>query len=238
MRKLSEVLVKSGVEIYRDIIPVALFSAGSSVLLIPILMFAPIPVAVLLLAIMYMPLLFGVCYAVHHRLERKERRNGLRDMWEGTWRGLLPGGVTGLLFALLGFILWSTWWYYGGRDSMAGIAIGMFQTFFVILALISQFYTWQLILQKGMGTLQAMGESVKLFFRYPGYTVAACFQAVLLTALLVLTVVGFGALFAGMFAIYQHKATLNLIEPEEESISSSSGNDHQQTGWLSEGHVS
>jgi hypothetical protein len=238
MRKLSEVLVKSGVEIYRDIIPVALFSAGSSVLLIPILMFAPIPVAVLLLAVIYMPLLFGVCYAVHHRLERKERRNGLRDLWEGALKGLLPGGVTGLLFALLGFILWSTWWYYGGQGSMTGMAVGMFQTFFVILAVISQFYTWQLILQKGMGILQAMGESVKLFFRYPGYTIAACFQALCFTALLMLTVVGFGALFAGMFAIYQHKVTLNLIEPEEEAVSSSSGNDHQQTGWLSEGHVS
>ena len=56
MRKLSEVLVKSGMEIYRDIIPVALYSVGSSVLLVPILMFAPIPVAVLLLAIIYMPL--------------------------------------------------------------------------------------------------------------------------------------------------------------------------------------
>ncbi|WP_434748384.1 hypothetical protein [Paenibacillus amylolyticus] len=238
MRKLSEVLVKSGVEIYRDIIPVALYSVGSSVLLVPILMFAPIPVAVLLLAVIYMPILFGVCYAVHHRLERKVRRNGLTDLWEGTLKGLLPGGVTGLLFALLVFVLWSTWWYYGGRGSMVGMAVGMFQTFFVILAMISQFYTWQLILQKGLGTFQAMGESVKLFFRYPGYTVAACFQAVCLTALLMLTVVGFGALFAGMFAIYQHKVTLNLIEPKEESVSSSSGNDHQQTGWLSEGHVS
>ncbi|PYE42350.1 hypothetical protein HUB98_18920 [Paenibacillus barcinonensis] len=237
MRKLSEVLVKSGVEIYRDIIPVALYSVGSSVVLVPILMFAPIPLAVLLLAVIYMPLLFGVSYAVHHRLERKERRNGLRDMWEGTLKGLLPGGVTGLLFAVLGFILWSTWWYYGGQGGMAGMAVGMFQTFFVILALISQFYTWQLVLQRGMGTLQAMGESVKLFFRYPGYTVAACFQAVCLTALLMLTVVGFGALFAGMFAIYQHKVTFNLIEPEEEAVLSS-GNEHQQAGWLSEGHVS
>jgi len=237
MRKLSEVVVKSGVEIYRDIIPVALFSAGSSVLLIPILMFAPIPVAVLLLAIIYMPLLFGVCYAVHHRLERKERRNALRDIWEGTLRGLLPGGVTGLLVALLGFILWSTWWYYGGKGNMTGMAVGMFQTFFVILAFISQFYTWQLMLQKGMGFLQAMGESVKLFFRYPGYTIAACFQVVCLSGLLMLTVVGFGALFAGMFAIYQHKAASNLIEPEEKSISSR-GNDHQQAGWVSEGHVS
>lgn len=78
---------------------------------------------------------------------------------------------------------------------------------------------------------------MKLFFRYPGYTIAACFQAACLTALLMLTVVGFGALFAGMFAIYQHKVTLNLIEPEEEPVSSR-GNDHQQASWLNEGHVS
>ncbi|MGP3788105.1 hypothetical protein [Paenibacillus sp. 1A_MP2] len=41
MRKLSEVLVKSGAEIYRDIIPVALYSVVSSIIMVPILMFAP-----------------------------------------------------------------------------------------------------------------------------------------------------------------------------------------------------
>ncbi|MFS0873433.1 hypothetical protein [Paenibacillus xylanilyticus] len=236
MRKLSEVLVKSGVEIYRDIIPAALYSVVSSVVLVPILMLAPLPIAIMLLAVIYMPIVFGVCYAVHHRLERKERRNGIKDLWAGTLKGFVPGGAVGILFAVLGFILWSTWWYYGGQGGMMGTAVGVFQTFFVLMALMSQFYTWQLVLQKNMGIVQAMGESVKLFFRHPGYTMGACFQALCLTALLALTVVGFGALFAGMFAIYQHKVAQNVLEPEEEPALSV-GNDHQHTGWMSQGNV-
>ncbi|WP_153976603.1 hypothetical protein [Paenibacillus xylanilyticus] len=233
MRKLSEVLVKSGVEIYRDIIPVALFSAASSLILVPILMLAPLPIAIMLLAVIYMPILFGVCYTIHHRLERKERRNGPRDLWAGTLKGIVPGGAVGILIAVLGFILWSTWWYYGEQGGMLGTAVSVFQTFFVLMALMSQFYTWQLVLQKNMGIIQAMGESVKLFFRHPGYTMGACFQALCLTALLGLTVVGFGALFAGMFAIYQHKVAQNVLEPQEEP-NMSAGNDHQHAGWMSQ----
>ncbi|PQP83821.1 hypothetical protein C0Q44_03835 [Paenibacillus sp. PCH8] len=236
MRKLSEVLVKSGAEIYRDIIPVALYSVVSSIVMVPILIFAPLLVAVLLLAVIYMPILFGVSYAVYHRLERKERRNGLKDIWIGTVKGMIPGGSVGVLFAVLGFILWSTWWYYGGQGGITGTAVSVFQTFFVLMALMSQFYTWQLVLQKNMGILQAMGESVKLFFRHPGYTMGACFQAMCLTALLMITVVGFGTLFGGMFAIYQHKVALNVLEPEEEPAATG-GNDHQHTGWISQGNV-
>lgn len=61
----------------------------------------------------------------------------------------------------------------------------------------------------------------------------ACFQALCLTALLGLTVVGYGALFAGMFAIYQHNVAQNVLEPQEEP-NMSAGNDHQQAGWMSQ----
>lgn len=158
MRKLSEVLVKSGAEIYRDIISVALYSVVSSIVLVPILMFAPLPIAVMLLALIYMPLLFGVCYAMHHRLERKERRNGLKDIWLGTVKGIIPGGSVGVLFAVLGFILWSTWWYYGGQGGITGTAVGVFQTFFVLMAVMSQFYTWQLVLQKTWASFRRWGK--------------------------------------------------------------------------------
>lgn len=231
MRKLSEVLVKTGVEIYQDMIRVALYSVASSVVLVPILLFAPLPVALLLLAVVYMPVLFGACFAMHHRLERKERRHGLKDMWTGTLKGIVPGGMVGALFAVLGFILWSTWWYYGGQGSMLGMAIIAFQTCFVLMTAVSQFYTWQLVIQKDMDIVQAMGESVKLFFRYPGYTVAAAFQALCLTSLLLLTVVGYGALFVGMFAVYQHKVARNVLEPEDEPAVLQ-GNDHQPSAWF------
>jgi len=39
-----------------------------------------------------------------------------------------------------------------------------------------------------------------------------------------------------MFAIYQHKVALNVLEPEEEPVVTV-GNDHQHTGWISQGNV-
>ncbi|MCM3784602.1 hypothetical protein M3231_16685 [Neobacillus mesonae] len=215
MRKLSEVLVKTGAEIYREIIPVALYSVLSSLILIPTVMLLPITAALVVIPFIYMPLFFGVLNVFHHKMERKSRRSGMKDFADGVKKGYLPAVVMGLFVSLLVFILWSTWWYYGGKEGMFYTVIALFQTYFVIMAFVSQFHTFQLVLQKDMGIFRAMGESVKLLFRHPGYTVGAFFQTVCLTLLLALTAVGFLVLFNGMMGIYMHKVTANLIEEEE-----------------------
>lgn len=216
MRKLSEVLVKTGAEIYREIIPVALYSVLSSLILIPTVLLLPITAALFVIPFIYMPLFFGVLNVFHHKMERKSRRNGLKDLADGVRKGYFPAVVMGLFVSLLVFILWSTWWYYGSKDGMFYTIIAVFQTYFVIMAFISQFHTFQLVLQKEMGIFKAMGESVKLLLRHPGYTVGAFFQTVCLTVLLALTAVGFLVLFNGMMGIYMYKVTANLIEEEGE----------------------
>ena len=79
-----------------------------------------------------------------------------------------------------------------GKEGIGYLAIGVFQTYFVIMALISQFYTFQLVIQEGMGIFKAMAHSVKLFLKFPAYTLGACFQAFCVAIPLMVTVVGFG----------------------------------------------
>lgn len=133
MRKLSEVLVKTGAEIYREIIPVALYSVLSSLILIPTVLLLPITAALFVIPFIYMPLFFGVLNVFHHKMERKSRRNGLKDLAAGVRKGYFPAVVMGLFISLLVFILWSTWWYYGGQDGMFYTVIAVFQTYFVIM---------------------------------------------------------------------------------------------------------
>lgn len=213
MRKLNDVLKKTGIEIYREITAVALYSMISSLVLVAIVMYVKLMVALVLLPVLYMPLFYGVCYAYHRKTERGKSR--LKDVFQGAVKGLGPAIVMGIFFVVMILILWSTWWYYGGKEGMGSLAFGVFQTYFVIMALVSQFYTFQLVIQEGMGIFKAMAHSVKLFLKFPAYTLGACFQALVVAVPLLLTVVGFGFLFNGMWAIFQHKATYNVLNPEE-----------------------
>lgn len=213
MRKLNDVLKKTGVEVYREITTVALYSMITSLVLAAAVIFVPLMAALLVLPVLYMPLFFGVCYAYHRKTERGKAV--LRDVFEGAVKGFGPAVVMGFFFVVMVLILWSTWWYYGGKDGIGYLAIGVFQTYFVFMAVVSQFYTLQLVIQEKMGIFKAMAHSVKLFLRYPAYTLGACFQAFCVAVPLLLTVVGFGFLFNGMWAIFQHKATYNVLNPEE-----------------------
>ncbi|MVP02366.1 hypothetical protein [Paenibacillus lutrae] len=215
MRKLNAVLKVAGAEVFREIVPVALTSIISSLVLIPMILMVPIPFVPILIALLYMPLLYGVMYVFQQKAEGKPSQ--VRLLFTGAVKGFFPALIFGLLIVSLLFILWSTWWYYGSKGGMFYMSIAVFQTYFVLMALVSQFYTLQLVLQKGMGIFRAMAESVKLFFRFPGYTIGAFFQMVCFTFPLMLTVVGFIALFSGILGVYQYKAVHNVLSRDEEA---------------------
>lgn len=214
MQKLNQVLVSTGVESFREIVPIALLSLASSAMLVLMVIFAPVALSFILIPLLYMPLFFGVFHAYHRRTEGKKL--SVREMLNGARKGFGPTVAFGLLCSLLVLILWSTWWFYGGRDGAVSWTIAIFQTYFVAMALVSQFYTLQLVIQRRMGIFKAMGESVKLFLRYPAYTIGAFFQALVVGIMLTVTVVGFMALFNGMLAVYLHKAAYNVLHPDED----------------------
>jgi len=213
MRSLNDVLKKSGSIIYNEMVHVALTSAIGSAVLAFLVLYLPFYYALLLLPLLYMPLVYGALYAYHRKTLGEKLL--ARNVFVGAAKGFFPAAVFGYLMALLLFILISTWWYYHEQDSLLYLVVALFQTYFAVAVLISQFYTLQLVLQENMGIFRAMGTSVKLFFRHPGYTTGAFFQAAVVLAALLVTVVGFGLLYVGSFAIFQHEAAYNVLHPEE-----------------------
>lgn len=215
MRKLSEIVVLSGKSVYRDIVTVAVMSIITSLFLVPVIFFLPIGFALALLPFVYFPLIGGAVYATNKIAQG--RKAYLADLFAGARKMFWPSVVFGALFALFVFILVSSWWYYGQQNSIFYFALAIFQTYFVAMVFVSQVYTLSLVAQEELGIFTAIGRSVKLFLAHPSYTVGVFFQLACLTLVLLLTVVGFAALYLGMAGIYLNYATANLLPKEEET---------------------
>jgi len=211
---LGEVLTRTGRDLYHEIIRVAVYSLLSSAVLLPLLLFVPTPIALALLPALYAPFVYGVIAAFHRRAEGKPW--GVKTVLAEAARGFWPAFAFGLLLASLCGILVSSWWYYGGQEGVLPLTLAVFQTYFVAMALVSQLYTLPLVIGGRCGVFRAMGESAKLFFRHPGYTVGAFLQLVVVTAALLATLVGFGVLWAGTIGLFLQKAAANVLEPEDE----------------------
>ncbi|MDT2259508.1 hypothetical protein P7H06_08250 [Paenibacillus larvae] len=121
------------------------------------------------------------------------------------------------MIGLFVLILVSSWMYYGSRSGMGYFILAVFQTYFVTMFFVSQLYTLPLVIQQETGFFRAVNQSIKLFLKHPLYTIGAFFQVVCVTVTLVLTVVGFMALYPGVMGIYLNKVTANLIRTPEES---------------------
>lgn len=111
MRKLNDVLVRTGSEAFREIIPITLLSLAGSAVLVPVVLFAPLAFAFILIPLIYMPLVFGAFYAYHRRTEGN--KFAMREMFRGRGAALHlrrfsgcsvrcwcsfcgpPGGITG-----------------------------------------------------------------------------------------------------------------------------------------------
>ncbi|MBD2863705.1 DUF2189 domain-containing protein [Paenibacillus oceani] len=215
MRKLSEIVIQSGKRIYQDIISVALFSIMGALVLVPFVFFLPVGISLFVLPFVIVPLCAGALHATHRMM--KGERPKVSALFAGAWKFILPSFVIAFATSIFILIIVSTWWYYGGKPGMLYFALAVFQTYFVAMVLVSQLYALPLIVQQGLGVFTAMGRSVKLFLAHPGYTVGAFVQLLSVTVLLGLTVIGFAALYLGMYAIYSNLVTANLLaKPEED----------------------
>lgn len=215
MRKLSEIVIQSGKKIYQDIIPVALFSIMGALVLVPFVFFLPVGISLFVLPFVIVPLCAGALHATHRMM--KGERTKLSALFAGAWKFALPSFVIALATSIFILIIVSTWWYYGGKPGMLYFALAVFQTYFVGMVLVSQLYALPLVVQQGVGVFTAMGRSVKLFLAHPGYTIGAFIQLLSVTVLLGLTVIGFAALYLGMYAIYSNLVTANLLAKPEEN---------------------
>ncbi|MEK8132321.1 hypothetical protein WMW72_30920 [Paenibacillus filicis] len=221
MKSLGGIMVQAGGSVYREMIKVFLFSAVSSLVLVPLVLFVPAGLALVLVPLLYAPLVAGIFHAMHRLLAGE--RAGLKTMLAGAVRYFAPAVLFGLMCSVFILILVSTWWYYGQRDGMWNWALAIFQTYFVVMVFISQLYTLPLIVQRQEPFFRAVGRSVKLTVLRPGYTIGAFFQLVCVTVVLAATVVGFAVLYAGIAAIYVNLVVRNVLNAAEGSEPSQDG---------------
>jgi len=215
MRKLSYIVVQSAKRVFQDIVPVALLSMVGALLLVPFIFFMPVGVSLFALPLIFVPLCAGALHASHRMMKGEKLK--LKAMFAGAWTFLLPSLAMAIVYSAFILIIVSTWWYYGGKSGTMYFALAVFQTYFVAMVFVALLYALPLVVQERMGVFAAMGRSVKLFLRHPGYTIGAFIQLLSLTVLLGITVVGFGCLFLGMYGIYANLVTANVLaRPEEE----------------------
>ncbi len=230
MKKLSQIVTGSGVQVYREIVPIALFSIVSSLVLLPFVFFLPVGLAVVFAVLLYVPLCTGVLHATHRILSGDKGK--VRTMWKGAVKFFPASLVFGALMVIFIMILVSSWWYYGGKGGTLYFALAVFQTYFVAMAIVSQVYTLPLVVQEGVGVFSAIGRSVKLFLANPLYTIGAFVQIICLAVILGITVVGFAFLYVGMISVYVNMLTANLIRKED--ADNGSGRVKVQDNWESE----
>ncbi|ULL18761.1 hypothetical protein DVH26_32595 [Paenibacillus sp. H1-7] len=222
MRKLSEMVARTGVQVYREIIFVFLLSMISSAVLVPVVLLLPVAFAFIALIVLYVPLCTGVIYACHRKLQGE--RAGIRAMLAGAGKYYLPSLLFGLVCALFVLILVSSWWYYGSKNGTLYLTLAVFQTYFVAMFFVSQLYVLPLVVQEKAGIFTAMGRSMKLFVAHPMYTIGAFIQAVSMALLLGLTVIGFGCLYLGMLGMFLNQITANVLPGKEaEAVGSENG---------------
>ncbi|MNI46936.1 hypothetical protein D3C73_1014240 [compost metagenome] len=177
-------------------------------------MLLPIPIAAIVLILLYAPLVAGVIYASNRHLQGARLK--VADVLRGAVKYWAPAMVFALLCAVFMVILISSWWYYGNRSGMFYFALAVFQTYFVAMFFVSQMYTLTLVVQQELGIFRAIGRSVKMFIKHPAYTIGAFFQSLSVAVLLLLTVIGFLFLYVGIMGIYLNRITRNLL-PEEDN---------------------
>jgi hypothetical protein len=232
MRKLSEMIVKSGGIIYREMIAVFLFSAASSAVLVPLVFLLPAGISLAVVPLVYAPLLAGVYHASNRMIAGERPR--VKDVFAGALKFYVPSVLFGFLCALFVLILSTTWWYYGNKDGMLNWAFAIFQSYFVAMFFVSQLYTLPLIVQEGEHVFRAVGRSVKLTVIHPGYTLGAFLQLICLTVVLGLTVIGFAFLFAGMAGVYANLVTRNVLRGPEERDDQTQAQEASD-GWTLQG---
>lgn len=200
MSTVSQVLKKSGHDIYENMIPVIGLSFLWFVTLIPAIFILAPQVAVIYLIFTAIPGIAGILYAMKHKIDRKPFRYSffLKGFAKFYWRSL----IFSIIMFIFAFILVASWWYYVSSSSFFALIVATFQTYFLAFASFALLYTLPALISKDVNVLEAIRESIHLFFGKPFFTIVTSIQILTVGLLLMITVVSVPLLFAGMLSIF------------------------------------
>ncbi|WP_125154165.1 hypothetical protein [Clostridium rectalis] len=214
MNTLSNVLKKSGHDIYENILEIVVVSLLTSIPILPCL-FMFLPVGMLYLLLVAMPCFMGAYYAMNIKLNRKPFK--YTTVFKGIKKFYLKGLLYGLILGINIFIVSSSWWYYLKIKTVGSFTIAMFQTYFFIMVILSQLYTIPILMTEGIKLSVAMKTSIRLFLDNPIYTVGTFIQILAILILLILTVVSLPLLYFGVLSVLLINIYKNVLSKYKEA---------------------
>jgi hypothetical protein len=215
---ISQVVKMSAGKVFEHVLPLTGLSVVVSLFLLPPLFLMPLPIALLYLTLLGVPLA-GLAVFAAQKVMRREKWLG-RPL--AVWAKRLPGMLgLGSLYAVLGFILYSSWWYHVQHDvglMNLSFYIALFQSYFVGMFFISQLYTLPLLFDEAekRSVVRCMLLSMQTAFKRPGYAVSLFVQLLCVGVLLGFTVIGFFFLFPGIGGVLVQTATKGVLQTAEE----------------------
>ncbi|SNX53314.1 hypothetical protein [Thermoanaerobacterium sp. RBIITD] len=209
MNSLSNVLVKSGHDIYENIINVVLISIMWFILISPaIFLFTPY-IAPFYLILTAVPSFAGVMYALKQRIDRKPFKYSM--FFTGIKKFYFRAFLYSILLFFFVMIPVSSWWYYFKVRTIFAFIIAVIQTYLFLFIILSQIYFLPCLINEDKKMIVTINTSVKLFLDNGLYTVGSLVQIITVSALLLITIVSVPLLFAGMLSIFLLNLYNNLL---------------------------
>ncbi len=209
MNTLSNVLKTSAHDIYENIVRVVVVNVLWFIVVSPALFLLSWPVAIVYLFFTLIPGFVGVIYAMKSIVNRERFKYSLFfvGVYRYYGRALILSLVTGVFLA----ILFSSWWYYLRVRTNLTFLIAIVQTYFFLMVSLAQVYTIPILVTSEKKLWRSMAISLRLFLENGFYTFLAFLQIVTVNTLLLVTVVSFPLLFAGMASIFLLHVYYNVM---------------------------
>lgn len=209
MNSLSKVLIKSGHDIYENIVYVVIISIIWFIFIFPAIFVLTPYAGVIYFIFTSIPAFTAILYLTRQRIDRKSFSYKL--FFTGLKKFYIRTFIYSMLFSIFVMIPVSSWWYYFQTKTMFTFIIAVIQTYLFIFIILSQVYFLPLLVSENKNLISAINMSIKLFLDNGMYTFGSLIQIISVSILLLVTIVGVPLLWAGMVSIFLINLYDNLL---------------------------
>lgn len=215
---VSDVLKKSGHEVYENILTIVGVSVLSFLVVAPGILFLKPPLfGIVFMLLTAAPALAAAFYAMRQKLERRPIQTFKYTVFFTGFKKFYGRALTyGLVMAAFTLILVTSWWYYWHNQTLFPLVIALFQTYFYVFVNLAFMYTVPILVSEDCSILTSFHRSLQLFLGNGLYSAGAALQIVTVGALLLVTVISAPLLLTGTVAVFLLNTYENLVaQPAE-----------------------
>lgn len=211
MLTISQILKKSGHQIFINITTIIGVSLCWSLFVLPAIFLLPVHWAILFLALTAIPATCSAFAVLHEVTEGKKKPFGA--FFRFFLQYMKKAWPMGMIYTVAMLIPFAEWWYYANVNSHYGVFLfSIFQTYLCVMFLTSQVYAIPFLVMGERSAFSAMNASIRHFLARPWYTIGLFVQIASVTVLLSFTVIGFFLLFIGIIAVFVLNAAKNSAQ--------------------------